>query len=286
MTPGDAAPDRAEAAEAAAVSAAVAAGVEVVELQDAARMARASRLWAEVWGSGPGGLQMHPGLLVALAHTGNYVSGALLEGELVGAAAGFFHSPDQRSLHSHIAGVLPGHTRRGIARALKLHQAAWCLRRGVTEITWTFDPLIARNARFNLVGLGTSVLDYLEDLYGPMTDALNAGHPTDRLLVGWDLNRAVVRPPWPPAGPGGALIRHQEPRPGLARAAGWVWCTTAIPADIEDLRRTDPDRAAAWRAGQRAAFQHLLATGWQVAGFDPENGYHWLREDPHAAAGS
>lgn len=286
MSAGEAAPGRAGQADAAAADAAAAAGVEVVELKDVTRMGQASRLWEEVWGSEPGELQMHPGLLVALAHTGNYVSGALVGGELVGAAAGFFHSPDHRALHSHIAGVLPSHTRKGIARALKLHQAAWCLRRGVTEITWTFDPLIARNARFNLTGLGTAVLEYLEDLYGPMTDARNAGHPTDRLLVGWDLTSPAAGPPWPPSGQGGALIAGDEPLPDLAPAAGWTWCTTAIPTDIEDLRRTAPDLAAAWRSGQRAAFQHLLATGWRVAGFDVEDGYHWLREDQHAPAGS
>jgi predicted GNAT superfamily acetyltransferase len=257
----------------------------VRELHGIEEMTAASALWADVWGSETDGLQMHPGLLVALAHTDNYVAGAYDGTRLVGAAAGFFHSPDRRTLHSHIAGVLPSHTRRGIARALKLHQAAWCRARGVTDVSWTFDPLIARNARFNLVTLGTAVIAYEENLYGAMTDSLNAGHPTDRLLVNWDLRAAAGTLTWPPSGTGGAVIHGQGNLTNRLPAGDWDWCTTAIPADIEALRRTAPERAATWRSVQRAAFTHLLAHGWRVVGFDDDFGYHWYREDRHAPAG-
>ncbi len=62
-----------------------------------------------------------------------------------------------------------------------------------TFIAWAFDPLQAGNARFNLVKLGATCGRYLDDMYGPRTDTLNLGVPTDRLIAEWDLN-ASPRP--------------------------------------------------------------------------------------------
>ena len=93
-------------------------------------------------------------LLRAFTKAGNYVGGAFDGGRLVGACVGFFHAPAEDALHSHIAGVAPGLTGRNVGFALKLHQRAWALLRGVSEIAWTFDPLVSRNAYFNLVKLG------------------------------------------------------------------------------------------------------------------------------------
>ena len=71
---------------------------------------------------------------------------------MVGASAGFFTAPPDAVLHSHITGVAPGQ-HRGIGFPLKVHQQAWALACGVPEVVWTFDPLVARNAWFNLAKL-------------------------------------------------------------------------------------------------------------------------------------
>ena len=83
-------------------------------------------------------------------------------------------------MHSHITGVLPGLQSQGLGRLLKQHQREWALAREVGHITWTFDPLVARNAHFNLRVLGARVTEYLVDHYGPMDDGVNRGDETDR----------------------------------------------------------------------------------------------------------
>ena len=96
-------------------------------------------------------------------------------------------------MHSHITGVLPDHQSHGLGRVLKQHQREWALARDVGHITWTFDPLVARNAHFNLRVLGTRVTEYLVNHYGPMDDGVNRGDETDRIMVSW----ALAAPPVP-----------------------------------------------------------------------------------------
>ncbi len=110
------------------------------------------------------------------------------DGAMVAASAGFFGHPGERvSYHSHITGVLPSAQGRGVGLAVKHHQYAWALEHGVAEIVWTFDPLLARNASFNLARLGADVVSYLPDFYGAMSDGVNAGQGSDRLYVHWDV---------------------------------------------------------------------------------------------------
>jgi predicted GNAT superfamily acetyltransferase len=130
--------------------------------------------------------------LRAMTHAGNYLAGAFDRGSLVGACVGFFAAPPGVSMHSHVAGVAADVRGRSVGFALKLHQRAWALGQGLTEVTWTFDPLVRRNAYFNLVKLGAIPRDYLVDFYGDMDDGINIGQGSDRLLVDWDLASDAV----------------------------------------------------------------------------------------------
>src|SRR5699024_8773798 len=103
-----------------------------------------------IWRPDPANPPVTTELLRALTKAGNYVTGAYDGAELIGACVGFFGEPAGAALHSHIAGVTGAARGRHVGFALKLHQRAWALRRGVREIAWTFDPLIRRNAYFNL----------------------------------------------------------------------------------------------------------------------------------------
>src|SRR6478752_4811786 len=131
-------------------------------------------------------------LLRAFTKAGNYVGGAFDGDRLVGACVGFFHAPTEDALHSHIAGVLPGLGGRHVGFALKLHQRAWAMLRGVGEIAWTFDPLVSRNAYFNLVKLAARPTEYLPNFYGAMLDSINGDDDSDRLLVRWELRAPAV----------------------------------------------------------------------------------------------
>ena len=209
----------------------------------------ASAVLAEVWGGDRSG--MPPNLLRALAHSGNYAVG-LWDGDLmVGASVAFFAEPAARSMHSHITGVLPGRQSKGLGRILKQHQREWALARGVGHITWTFDPLVARNAHFNLQVLGARATEYLVGHYGPMDDGVNRGDETDRIMVSW----ALAAPPAP------------APEPDRVVAA------VAVPRDIEAVRRESPTDAAAWRVRVRDAILGHLADGLVIGGFDSDRGY-------------
>jgi predicted GNAT superfamily acetyltransferase len=108
------------------------------------------------------------------------------------AVCGFFGNPAKGGLHSHVAGVAHAGHGRGIGFALKLHQRAWALHQGVDHISWTFDPLVRRNAYFNMTKLAARPARYLTNFYGPMGDVINGSGDTDRLMVDWDLTSPPV----------------------------------------------------------------------------------------------
>ncbi|WP_307831224.1 GNAT family N-acetyltransferase [Nucisporomicrobium flavum] len=271
-------------AEAAADAAAGAAGVRVRVLTELSELRQVDRLFAAIWRPDPASPLVTPELLRALSKTGSYVAGAFDDSGMVGACVGFFAPPAQRELHSHIAGVAPAAMGRSIGRALKLHQRAWALDHGVDTVTWTFDPLVSRNAYFNLVKLGGVPVQYLTDFYGGMRDGVNGGDDTDRLLVRWDLAAPRVRqasagvlPRWSVAdltcsGAAVALDRSPDGEPVPGRAAGDT-VLVAVPPDVEALRRTDAARARRWRLAVREALGTLLAEGATVQGFDRAGWY-------------
>jgi predicted GNAT superfamily acetyltransferase len=158
-------------------------------------------------------------------------------------------------MHSHITGVLPGHQSLGLGRVLKQHQRAWALARDVGHITWTFDPLVARNAHFNLRVLGTRVTEYLVNHYGPMDDGVNRGDETDRIMVSW----ALAAPPVPTPDEGRVVV------------------SVEVPRDIAALRRESPEAAAGWRRRVRDEMLAGLGEGLVVGGFDDIRGYLLVR---------
>ncbi|WP_029088131.1 hypothetical protein [Brevibacterium album] len=279
------------------------AGVELRLIHDPQTAAEASLLLDEVWNVGAAGTTvMEPSLLMALAHAQNYVAAAVVPetGELIGVTVGFFSSPPEWSMHSHIAGVRHDEVGRGTGAAMKLHQRLWCLQRGITEMTWTFDPLISRNAYFNIGRLGARAIEYHEDFYGQMRDGVNEGTASDRLLVSWDLERSVGWGGAPAAagahagGSGAATAGAEDTpaaRPRLADAAPALsidaggrpieldvpreaeLVSLAIPSDIETLRGTDPQLADAWRHALRRGITELTADGWQITDFDRSGAY-------------
>jgi predicted GNAT superfamily acetyltransferase len=107
-------------------------------------------LQREIWGEEP--LEVEPAtMFVVAAHTGGQVIGAFDGDELIGFVLAVAAVRDGRAyLHSHMAGVRDGYRNQGLGRKLKLFQREEALRRGITLIEWTFDPLEVRNAHFNL----------------------------------------------------------------------------------------------------------------------------------------
>ena len=284
---GTAAPPLVAQASSAAEAAARRAGVELAELHEIGELTEAAELFIDIWRTGSAEAPCTPALLRALAHSGNYVAGARLAGRMVGASVGFLHPAGETvGLHSHITGVLDTLQVRGIGFALKQHQRAWALARGLDLVSWTFDPLVRRNAHLNLVKLGAEIVEYLPNFYGRMPDGINAGDESDRCLVCWPLagEQAVAASRGPVPEPdldalrraGARVLLREDPegRP-LAGDPGPPGATllAQVPGDIVAVRGANPELARRWRTALRATMGEALGRGLAATGITRSGWY-------------
>ena len=265
-----------------ALNAASAAGVEVRNVDAWDDIKAVCKLFDAVWGTRDHESLLQAGMLRALVHSGNYAAGAYLDGEMFGAVMGFFGRDNGAPyVHSHILGVVDNRRGGNVGFALKQHQRAWALERGINKVTWTFDPLVRRNAYFNFQKLGANAAEYLVRFYGSMTDSVNAGDETDRLLVSWELESAAVDRATSARldEPNVALLRQSDATVALSENGdvdgdGWgdvVLCAT--PEDIVELRGRDPEAARSWRSALRDTLGAALADGYRVGGFTRSGWY-------------
>ena len=242
-------------------------------------LARASELLASIWGYPPGEGPVTPELLRALSHSGNYVAGAWHDDELIGASAGFLGRHEGAvHLHSHISGVAPGHQGTHAGFALKQHQRTWALERDIPVIVWTFDPLVRRNAYFNLAKLGASVVGYEADFYGVMRDAINAGEETDRAVAEWHLEappRAVAD-----ASAATVVLRPDDNGRPLVSESGDSVLRAWVPEDYLALRADDPELARSWRLALRDTLGRALADDYVAVDMTRDGWYTLVRERP------
>jgi predicted GNAT superfamily acetyltransferase len=219
--------------------------------EHAGLVALIGRVWVDPAGCPATGTD----LLAALAHFGGYVAGAYTtDGELAGGAYGFVgRHHDEAVLHSHTVCVAPGAEHHGIGGALKHHQREWAARHGLAAVTWTFDPLVRRNAYFNLTKLGAVIVDYEIDFYGPLHDDVNAGDETDRVVVAWPVDERA----------------RASAEPHDTRDTARVF----VPDDIVALRRTDSARARAHRLRVRGELGARVHDGWRATSMSRDGWY-------------
>lgn len=177
----------------------------------------------------------------------------------------------ERYFHSLSLGVLPDHENRGLGRALKLAQRQAAIDAGIRCIEWTYDPLRAKNAFFNIQRLGAIVRRYLPNHYGTVQSRLQQGLPSDRLLAEWWIKSARVK----------RALAGKPPRRLRAKPAARV----SVPADFGSLVESQPEEAFARQAAIREELQGCLVQGLVVTGFVIEEGEGRYLLDPLAAAG-
>jgi predicted GNAT superfamily acetyltransferase len=211
---------------------------------------RCVALQKEIWGEED--LEVEPATLFVVAkETGGQVLGAFDGERLVGytlAVVGFANRTV--FLHSHMTGVHGDYRDRGVGRALKLFQREEALGRGIRLIVWTFDPLVTRNAHFNLNRLGAIARKYLPNLYGQTTSPLHLGLPTDRLWAEWQLDSARVV----------AAVTDLAKEPELAPAR------IELPAELDDWKQSDATQVAKVQARIREEFTSWFARGYAAVG--------------------
>lgn len=168
-----------------------AAGISVVLIDGNDGYDDIRHVFDAVWGDYDG-TQVQPDVLRAITFAGGYACVAYAGDSPVGSCFGVIgrsqidgHWHDH--LHSHSAAVLEEYRNRSVGKAMKSHQRAWALGQGLNSIQWTFDPLMRRNARLNLLKLGAQAIAYEVNMYGSLGDLVNLDDPTDRLLLNWDL---------------------------------------------------------------------------------------------------
>ena len=201
------------------------------------------------------GTEITPNLLQAMVHSGAYLSGAFIGDKCVGAAFAFPATTEGLHLHSHMTAVLDDYRDQGIGYALKIDQWQWAKKNNYKEITWTFDPLVARNAKLNLIKLGVDISAYYPNFYGDMPDALNAGDESDRVMASWKVvgDQSVPRSVTLNSSDSDILIK--------------------IPEDIVAIRSKDKSENLKWRHRVREEFMRAFEKGGKVVGFSANNEY-------------
>ena len=247
--------------------------MELRELESVAELKRCEQVQLLVWAEAVP--EVNAALFRATLHAGALVVGAFEGKELLGFAFGFpSYVAGQVGFHSHLLAVLPGARGRGLGKSLKWFQRDWCLARGITHMTWTFDPLQAKNAKLNLEHLGAHVRHYHPDFYGTLGGALNGELPTDRVVAEWPLDAphvavlatGEVRPDAdkPPVA---GLTRGADGEPQLRALQGAqgerVWLE--LPPHISP--QTNLAHARRWRSALRGTMQPLLSQGYIASRF-------------------
>jgi chorismate synthase len=256
--------------------------VEIRELHSLAEMVAAEVLQFKVWGKDD--IPTPKEILIPVQHEGGLLAGAFgPAGELVGLVFSF-PTRDPAVSHSHLLATLEEWRGQKIGTALKWFQRSWCLERGIRRVRWTVDPLRAANAELNIRHLGGTCSTYFVDYYGAM-EGIDAGLPTDRLLVEWDLasQRVADRALALPADNGfPAALAANRVDQGQPAALAVDWCQPAlllrIPEGFIKLSQTDPQQANAWRLHTRAIFQEAFARGYQINEFTRAGGPAYLLE--------
>ena len=201
------------------------------------------------------GTEITSNLLKAMVHTGSYLSGAFIDNKIVGAAFAFPATNGGLHLHSHMTAVLPEFRDKGVGYALKIDQWGWAKKNSYSHLSWTYDPLVRRNARLNIAKLGVDISAYHPNFYGDMPDALNAGDESDRLMVSWrtDVDAPRAR----------ELITNPEPSDILIE----------IPEDIVAIRSKNQNESMKWRRQVREQFMAAFEKNGKVIGFSANNEY-------------
>ncbi|TAM80625.1 MAG: GNAT family N-acetyltransferase [Acidobacteria bacterium] len=212
-------------------------------------------LQKEIWGYPD--REIYPArMFLNISRTGGNVVGAFTD---EGSLAAFVVSvPAWRKRHRYfyslLLGVLPAHENRGLGRLLKVAQRKAALRAGIEHIEWTFDPMRAKNAYFNIVRLGAIARRYCPDYYGPILGKLQRELPSDRLVAEWPLKSARVR----------KALAEKSSRPAKKVASASV----TIPLDLDALVSRKPAQAREWQASVRGQLQACFTQKLAITGFE------------------
>ncbi len=244
-------------------------------------------LQSKIWGE----LGVVPGhFLLTIAKEGGVVLLALDDQKPVGFSYAFLGLTEKNRLKlaSHQAGVLPAYQDSGLGYQIKLAQREASLEKNINYITWTFDPLQGRNARFNLRKLGAVSNTYFPNLYGEMPDSLNKGLPSDRFRVDWWLTtehvmqrisghftEATLPPCCPILNPAVPSDKGVFVPADKFELPSTEVCLVEIPADLSALKTKAPQEARRWSLQTRQIFETAFKQGYTAIDLLRQAGHNY-----------
>jgi predicted GNAT superfamily acetyltransferase len=237
--------------------------IEIRECVTIAELDNCVRLQREVFGLPD--LEISPRRhLIVSRQAGGWTLGAFVGERMVGFV---HHLAAVRGAqifgYSHMMAVDPTFQNQGVGAQLKWSQRERAIQEGRNFIKWTWDPMQARNAHFNLNRLGVTVSSYATNFYGTdyptnpqLTSDVSAGIDSDRLFANWQLESPRVMS----LAPGNFVAGNTAP----GEAAAMI----EIPIDWTKLCRENASQAKQEQLRVRLEFQQAFAAGLVAAGFE------------------
>src|SRR5215216_4920872 len=206
-------------------------------------------------------LELSPRRHLIVSHqAGGWTLGAFVADRMVGFVHHLVAVRGDNEIfgYSHMMAVAKDYQNKGVGARLKWAQRERALSEGRKFIKWTWDPMMARNAHFNLNRLGATVDTYAHNFYGIDYDVDRSLDeqprlPSDRLFATWEITSDRVR-----ARATGAA----------APVAGKPVATVAIPSEWSPLVKRDPHGALDEQARVRDKFQKVFSQSLICAGFE------------------
>ena len=232
--------------------------IEIREAETVEQLAGCIRLQREVFAEPD--LEISPVRhLIVTKYAGGWTLGAFFEGRLIGFVLSVpAFRGTERYFYSHMTVVDREFQSLGVGARLKWAQRARALAEGINFIKWTFQPIQARNAFFNLEKLGAIVREYKPNFYGTdystspeQSEAI--GLDSDRLYAEWHLESEKVKK----LADGEEFTQTDE-----------IAATVEIPANWNDLVKTAPQKAIAEQARVKREFQKAFAESLIARGFE------------------
>ena len=181
---------------------------------------------------------------IVTRHAGGFTLGAFHEETLVGFGLSVLaYKGNEKIFYSHMTAIDKNFQNFGIGTNLKWSQRERAMKEGVEFIKWTFQPVKARNAYFNLEKLGAVVREYQPNFYGldygVSSDEENKiGIESDRLFAEWDLNSQRVKK----LSAGEKVFHSQDVAARIPTLNNWTELTNVDPAKaISEQHRIQSD---------------------------------------------
>ena len=229
-------------------------------------------------------------MMFTIIQSGGHVLAAFDGERMVGVLIGLLAASDTPArdylnVYSKRMVVLPEYRGQGIAQDLKFKQLDCAIAQGINCIIWTYDPLLAVNAHFNIRKLGTTAHEYVINYYGQDVDeyGLSILGASDRLIVQWNADSPEVmdrvRQQFVPKslteyiGEDTPILNLSTIADGIPHPADLNLSDNAqvmleIPRDFRGLANAYPHLATKWRTQTRSLLTtYLCENGYAVVDF-------------------